>query len=753
MCGDRQEDGRLCGFYTISSEWTHPALTPTPTSLSPADLLMLSTVAIIPATMRRFWVLLLWSALPNAVLFSGPEFCPINDSSGSQSMSPALESVRCHNDYESHVLCRWRKHKDTTLELWFQTEDGRALCEPDQAAGPAEGRTAHCRYDTRLFGISVSHTVFFLQNETLSDCSSVRHTTLDLFQRLRARPPANLSTHHERGGGRRILWSSPYPSSSSLNTNLTYQLSYRTHGQDGWTTRSVTTTTVKLERHLLLPGHRYEARARARAHVGQWSAWSPVVTWQTEHDLGQLPTLDCVLDGEREAECSWEVSRDLAHFITYQLACRRGHTAPPERCCKSPTVSPDHSGAVLTYSCSLAVAGTEHLLLDLQPTVNAKTFKAHQHIRPKPPQQPKVREKEGNWVVEWTKPSTALQLSYQVCYYRTQDQGSSVPLNISEGSTSVTILGTSLEPLQAYQVKVRSLLVPGDGSRYEGVPSEWTDPVDFTSNQATWSSATLIYVFISVLVAAGFLVLYCTVPACQRKVVLWVDSVPSPGKSKILSEMKSTTSGTLMQSEKTSICQVQHLDSVSTCSSDALLWPTKVNERQHLDQDESCWNCDALSCPAEKVQGSDTSSLSFSGPYIFCQSSEKMSKPVNAQSDEGDKETPSDVSASSSPVNFTVFGEGYVRLPRPNVSRSTQDLVSHSNANTSWHDGTEQDRHGPVSTPWQAEPDQQPGLQEPTGREQPPEYTSGAFSAWPQTAAVQASGYCHLPTACGTAAK
>lgn len=39
---------------------------------------------------------------------------------------------------------------------------------------------------------------------------------------------------------------------------------------------------MKLEKQLLLPGRRYEARVRARASVAQWSLWSPVVTWQTE---------------------------------------------------------------------------------------------------------------------------------------------------------------------------------------------------------------------------------------------------------------------------------------------------------------------------------------------------------------------------------------------------------------------------------------------------------------------------------------
>lgn len=45
-------------------------------------------------------------------------------------------------------------------------------------------------------------------------------------------------------------------------------------------------------------------------------------------DVGQFPSLHCVLDGENEVMCSWKVSRELAHFITYQLACQHNQTAP-----------------------------------------------------------------------------------------------------------------------------------------------------------------------------------------------------------------------------------------------------------------------------------------------------------------------------------------------------------------------------------------------------------------------------------------
>ncbi|XP_034449580.1 cytokine receptor common subunit beta isoform X1 [Hippoglossus hippoglossus] len=684
--------------------------------------------------MPLLWAVL-WSALPLLVLPSGPDRCSVRESSSSPNESPLLESLSCHNDYESFVHCRWRKHGDTSPQLWFQTENKRKLCEPYSPPGPDEPGTVQCRYETRAFSIGGKHTVFFLENETQTVCSSVPHKPLDLSQHLRARPPADLSAHDPGDGGRWLSWSSPYSSSSSSSWigNLSYQLSYRPEQHDHWTTEEVTNTSVKLERQLLLPGRRYDARVRARASVGQWSSWSPVVTWKTEEDTRQFPSLHCVLHGEKEVMCSWEVSRELAPFISYQLACRRRHTAVSERCCMNTTVSSEGSSTALRYSCSLTSTDPAHLLLELLPTHTARTFEAYQHIRPNPPRQLRVKEKDNKWIVEWTEPSTAskLKLSYQVCYHRTQDQKCSTPLNISEGSTSLTIQGASLAPSQLHQVKVRSLVAPGDGSRYEGIPSEWTDPVDWTSHAGTWSLTTLIYVLIGVFAVTVFFTLYCTIPACQRRVILWVESVPSPHKSNILCEIKCVTSWTL-QTEDTSICKVL-LDNTSECSSlDSLVPITTVNEKL-LEPDEGFWNSDDLSSPAEK--------MSFSGPYIFCKGSEPGHKSEEVECLEKDDRTSSE--DFPPPVKFTQNGDGYVSLPNRGVSRSTQDLVSNSVVNTSTHgqDSVEQDPQRADTTPGSDKPD----LSEATSKEPPPGYTRGPFTPWPQGGSVQPSGYCHLP--------
>ncbi|XP_054891391.1 cytokine receptor common subunit beta [Poeciliopsis prolifica] len=684
---------------------------------------------------------LMWLVLPTRALLSGLDHCGVHDSSSSSSnnMSPWLRSLQCHNDYKTHVDCRWKKTTNATLQVWLRRNDGSSeLCVPFKDEKTTEDGVAQCRYETLVLGMGVSHTVFFVNNQTTSLCSSSKHTSLDLVQHLRARPPGGLTASEDSDGSYRLKWSSPYPPSSSLNQNLSYQLSFRTQVEDGWTTEAVADTSVKLERQKLLPGRRYEARVRARAGVGRWSEWSPVASWRT----GDVPSLDCVLDGEKEVTCSWEVSRELAYLVTYQLTCRHDPTAQFEGCCRNPAVSSDPRGTEVRYSCRLTDVDPERLQLKLKPAHNAKTFEAYKHIRTNSPVQVKVREKNGDWVVEWSPPAAAAtELLYQVLYYRTMGQGSPELLNISKGSMQVSILGTSLVPLQDYEVKVRSLVAPGQGSTYEGIPSEWSEPANWTSNKATWSVSRLIYVICGVIAATVFLILYHTFPVCRKEVVMWEDSVPSPGKSKILSEIKSHSSPTLMQSEKTSICSVQHLDRVSTCSSEALLWPTTGTETTCADQSRSCWNSDDLPSPLYKDHDLDTSSMSFSGPYIFCQGSGQMSMEVQQ---EKVRETKPDVAVPLFPAPCSLRDKDYVCLPNRSLSRSTEDLTSHCGSGPKWYDSPEQDQQHLDATPRPAQADSRSGFGEPAVRGQPPDYTAGPLPSWPQEGAN--SGYCRLPT-------
>ncbi|KAM4635624.1 cytokine receptor common subunit beta [Polymixia lowei] len=666
--------------------------------------------------------------------------------------------VSCYHVSCYHVSCNHVSCNHVSLGLPLKCIRLESSCVPYglPEQGADERWTVQCRCNIKRFAIGVDHT-FFFKTKTLTSCSLVSHKTLELSQQLSVRPPGKLSVHSAEGGGRLLRWSSPYPSSSSLNKNLNYQVSYRTERQDDWTTEDVTGTRMKLEAESLVPGRRYEAKVRARGEVGLWSEWSPLVTWQTAQAPGQVPSLQCVLDGEKEATCSWEVRRDLAHFITYQLACRHNQTEPSKRCCVNVTVSADIGETMLRYSCALAVSDPAHQLLELVPARNTKAFRAHQHIRPSQPRNLKVIDKEGSWIVEWTEPDLAskLALSYQVRYWNTQSQEYTQLQNVSEGSKSLFIPGVSLAPSQDYSIQVRALVVPGDGPRYEGTPSEWTKPAEWHTRPYTFmeivyqSISTVIYTFISVLVVIVFIILYCTIPACHRKVALWVESVPSPDKSKVLSEIKSPNSWSSTQSENTSIYKVQNLERFSICSFEMSLGPTKVTDNKQQDsmsEDWGCWDCDE---PSSHV---DTSAMSFSGPYIFCQSA---SDPCPESGDvlyEGQEGNISGGPLSPPPERLVLptsgSGQGYVRLPSQNLSRSTEELVCCRDDDDISTDRYENGSHGDQDadiTLCPNEPEIQPGLSGSTTGDGPPAYTLAPSSPWPEGGAPEPSGYYVLP--------
>ncbi|XP_077414127.1 cytokine receptor common subunit beta isoform X2 [Vanacampus margaritifer] len=683
--------------------------------------------SLYPRMVPLFWVLF-WLVHPRLALLDHPDGCITYSSHDA-----LMKSLKCHNDYESFVYCKWSECPDmhAPLQLWFQAGPSRERCEPfgDEVRNADGHRTVRCRYETRSFSIGIQHTVFFIKDDAL--CSSAPRKPMKLSHHVRARTPVDLSKYDTANGQLGIKWSSPYPTSSSLNKNIIYQLGYKAERQDMWTIKNVTNTDVKLETRLLLPGHRYEARVRGRASVGQWSHWSPVVTWRTKEDNGQFPSLYCVLDGEKKVICSWEVSRELDHVITYQLACQRNHTAPSESCCISPTVTFDPSRPLVRYSCSLIVSMPAHMLLELQPIRSTKTFWANEHICPRPPQQVSVREDGNNWLVEWIEPSTAskIRLYYQVRYYRTHDKGSSTLLNISEGSTSVRILSASLSASEPHQVQVRSVVIPGEGSLYEGSPSEWTQPEDWTSHAATLPITTIVYFCVALTMVVVFIILFRTVLACQRKVILWVDSVPSPGKSKILTEIKSATCQALIENEDTYMCKVQ-----PTCiSPSSSPLPPEGAKNKDLEQDREDYKCISLPLPAEKVNGCDLP-VHFSGPYILCQDSACQSLHSTCMCEETKE---NEITSSDGPSSgaFSLNGEGYVSLPHDSVSASTSKLVSHwgANANTQkW----EQNQQSENNTAWA---DKMVDIRPDSG-DPPP-----AYSSEPPCPIVRASGYCLLP--------
>ncbi|XP_053708177.1 cytokine receptor common subunit beta isoform X1 [Synchiropus splendidus] len=617
------------------------------------------------------------------------------------SPSALLQSLQCHNDYSSYVDCQWTEESEQQLplQLCIQSRSSRDRCPPrgTPLLHPNGLRTVRCRYETKTFSISTTHTVFF--SEEKKNCSSPPHQPVALREHLRALPPVDLLTHVTEGGVQRLQWSSPYPASSALSAGMIYQVSYKSDGQDEWTVEPQTALRIKLWEQPLHAGHTYTARVRGRVGASGWSEWSAGVSWRTPADSSQRPGLRCVLSGEETVECRWSVSPDLDRILSYQLAWH-GRTSAAAGSCSDPAVVSDPSGSDMTYSCSLRASEPAHLQLELLATRRSREFRARQHIRPGPPRQLRISANAADWHLKWTQPVTSpdLRLVYQVCYFQTNTQECSVPLNCS--ATHLDIPHSSLDPDRNYTVLVRSVVEPGSGSPYQGTPSEWAGPVEWTSLPARRSPRMLVYFCTGLLVAFVFLALFFSVPACHRRAVLWVDSVPSPQKSRVVSELRPGSKPHVMLTEKTSLCSLHHLDHSSPRSS--LLLPHK-GEVGELDR--GYWSSENSPLTDQHVLDPQLSVMGFSGPYIFCEG--RFPLEVTERTETSTSEGGAYICLPAHPPPSPTHQQAYIcNCPEPDHPQV--------------HEGAEA-AHEPCSS----EP-----------------YVSEAFTSWPT---IKASGYCSLP--------
>lgn len=84
-------------------------------------------------------------------------------------------------------------------------------------------------------GLQFAHWQSGLWNNPTSIIPANTNSSFKRCFTVRAKSPVKLSFHNASDGGWRLTWSSPYPSSSSLNKNITYEISYRKDGESYWT--------------------------------------------------------------------------------------------------------------------------------------------------------------------------------------------------------------------------------------------------------------------------------------------------------------------------------------------------------------------------------------------------------------------------------------------------------------------------------------------------------------------------------------
>ncbi|MCI4385002.1 hypothetical protein PGIGA_G00045560 [Pangasianodon gigas] len=552
---------------------------------------------------------LLIAALPLLVLSSNPEQCSSHTSTHHN--SPMLASLQCYNDFTTQIRCTWEVESHTDFLVPISNGE---LCVPDDHSKMqfSGNRTRSCVYKTEVFSMG-SHVFFFN-----TSCPS-KVTTFNIATQGKVLPPTKFSEKKVNGSNRLLSWSSPYPPSSPLTLNLTYQLKYRRHEHEWIVIDDITVTEFEIESQRLLPGYSYEARVRARGPVGLWSSWSPKVVWMTEEE--GVINLQCVIK-EGGVMCSWQVKKRQAELLSYHLCGHTNGTRMKCNHCSSHTERP-HFGTFLNFTCSLNSSEPELLTMEIRSVRKAKEFSNPDNIQPPRPSQLQAHKEDGVWKLSWARPSVSdkLTLFYQV-YLESNDTKNKVEFNLSEADLSSNV-PTSLLPSTRYMARVRA----HPGRDYAGRPSDWSDPTYFTTDPAPWIN-TIIYILIAMLVAVLFIILYNALPACHRRLVLWNVSIPSPINSKVLGEMSSKKflageANPYTSNEKTCVFIIQTSDNPIICKGSISEYPllTCSNDSDMgLGMSESGWP-QGSSHSSLYVDGSrmtDKSGVSFIGPYILC---------------------------------------------------------------------------------------------------------------------------------------
>ncbi|XP_066498031.1 cytokine receptor common subunit beta [Hoplias malabaricus] len=609
---------------------------------------------------------LIMAALPLLVLSSEVKQCsyPNTISNG----LPVLDSLKCINDYTTHINCTWEEDPHTHSHLLINTDfSNETACTPEgHGVHLPNGKVQRsCVYKTEVFSWS-THSVSF------STSCPTTATTLNIAQHGKVLSPVNVSEREADGGGRMLNWNSPYPPSSILTNTLIYQLRYRRHGYDWTVVDNINTTELLIKKQELSPGYLYEAKVRARGRTGLWSDWSSPVSWTTEEE--GVINLQCVIQ-TGGVLCSWHVKRDQAQFLSFYLCWQTNGSSQSCELCLSNTKSPGR--AVANFKCSVNSSEPELLTMEIKSVRGRKIFTDSKNIQPPAPKPVEIKKKDGLWKVTWSKPNIrdVVFLSYEL-HVRNNDTQVYEEFKVSENNFFFDITPSSLMPSTSYMVQIRAI----PSQKYEGKPSDWSEPVYFRNDPASWIVPT-IYVLTGLFMAAFSIILYNALPACHRRLEIWKVSIPSPIKSRVLEEMSSKRcpavwSNLYSENEKTSVCIMQPSDNPVICKGSISEYPLLSRSSDSLIKSEWTQGVDHSPSYTEGSGMSVKSVMSFTGPYILClhqdssSQTELLDKSFYSHSTfEEDSKSITENSAESSPLN-----EGYVSSPPTSLSS-----VEHSN--------------------------------------------------------------------------
>ncbi|XP_050951094.1 cytokine receptor common subunit beta isoform X2 [Labeo rohita] len=465
--------------------------------------------------------MLVFSMCPNISIFlaltvlwtSALTGCPQHGMFAPESF--ALESLECRNDYRSHIRCSWRTDPHVQLSLFHMDPDDHQVSPcvqtPNPSQNPAGQERVYCQYNTSLFAIGFDD-VFFFHTPHLSGISKTfRLTKFDMapdwnfYQLDDTQPPSPLTSdpfrHHDQERSVKIY-----------HEIIKDKKGGKIH-------------TKPTQNHMADSGNNTEVLSDRPELISDYSLPGP-------------SNLNCVLNDGNNLSCSWDLKTDLAQYIRYMLSYRTHSTAPDEWCCVE-KVKVINEGDLLRMVGAFSVFEPGVLQVQLTSTAVTKVIRSYEHIQPACPSGLSVEMRGEDWILNWTltKYRTVL-LTTELKYWSLLTPEDVKSIFLSDGEMVFDLSERSLKGSSEYRAQVRCNVSTSRrlGWRYTGYPSEWTDPVSWTTRPeplAPHVVTFLLYFLIATLASAVSIIAFIILVVVQRRLREWDVSLPSPVHSKV----------------------------------------------------------------------------------------------------------------------------------------------------------------------------------------------------------------------------
>ncbi|XP_058617072.1 cytokine receptor common subunit beta-like isoform X2 [Onychostoma macrolepis] len=426
--------------------------------------------------------------------------------------SSALESLECRNDYRSHIRCSWRDDPHVHLSLLHMDPDDLRVSPCVQIPNPSQNATGkervYCQYNTSLFAIGFDDLFFFHTPHS----SGISRT----FRLKRFDADTEWNFYH--------LDDTPPPSPLTSDP-------FRHHDQKH---------SVEIDREIIKDkkGGKIHNKPTQKHGENKTEVLTDRPELISEYSLPGPSNLNCVLSDGNNLSCSWDLKTDLAQYISYPLSYRTNSTAPNEWCCVE-KVEVTNKGDLLRIVGAFSVFEPGVLQVQLTPMPATKVIRSYEHIQPACPTGLSVELRGEDWILNWTLTKyRTLPLTTELKYWSLLTHEDVKNIFLSDGEMVFAISERSLKGSSEYRAQVRCNVSASrrSGWRYSGYPSEWSDPVYWTTRPeplAPHLVTFLLYFLIATLASVVSIIAFIILVVVQRRLREWDMSLPSPVHSKV----------------------------------------------------------------------------------------------------------------------------------------------------------------------------------------------------------------------------